>query len=87
MSRLLTEEERKSINDNMPPDAKYGDVFEKLCTAQNRKTTRELLKELRENGEELPVLTTDNEDIKGHKVDYKDIVLVIPIKVIEELER
>ena len=32
--RLLTKEERTAINDAMPPDAKYGDVFEAIAKAQ-----------------------------------------------------
>ena len=33
-SRLLTPEQRRAINDNMPSDAKYGDVFEAIAEAQ-----------------------------------------------------
>jgi len=31
---LLTGEEMKAINDSMPPEAKYGDVFSAIAKAQ-----------------------------------------------------
>ena len=33
-TRLLTDEKMKAINDNMPSDAKYGDVFKAIAKAQ-----------------------------------------------------
>jgi len=31
---LLTADERRAINDAMPPEARYGDVFEAIAKAQ-----------------------------------------------------
>ena len=32
--KMLSDEEMKKINDDMPPEAKYGDVFQAIAQAQ-----------------------------------------------------
>ena len=74
-TRLLTPEERQAISDAMLANATYGAVLKKVAQEQDTKTRRETLKELREKGR----LDTRRMDI--------DSCLVIPIKVIEEMEK
>jgi len=51
-NRLLTKEEMKAINDNVPSNAKYGDVFGEIAKAQ-RDLTAEIVRAetLKEVGE------------------------------------
>ena len=87
-NRLLTEEEI-SRNIDLDTEREYKDGgsttgtfdVEDLLKAQDAKTTREILKELREKSEETLIL--NYQDIEGNDVEG----LVIPIKVIEGLER
>jgi hypothetical protein len=41
---LLTKEELTAINDAMPSEAKYGEVFVAIRTAQHRKTLERVIK-------------------------------------------
>ncbi len=41
--RLLTKEEMTAINDAMPPEAKYGEVFAAIADAEHIKTLLEVV--------------------------------------------
>ena len=41
-SRLLTDEEMTTINNNQPSEAKYGDVFKAIAKAQRDLTARDM---------------------------------------------
>jgi hypothetical protein len=45
MDDLLKPEELKAINDNMPPEAEYGEAFEAIARAQSAKTKAALVAE------------------------------------------
>ena len=56
---LLTKEEMKAINDNMPSDAKYGDVFEAIAKAQRAKMEEKSLSLSKAEIDKLTVIDDD----------------------------
>ena len=57
---VLTKEQMRAINDNMPGDAKYGEVFEAIAIAQAEITGEIMLKQGRKEVRDIIIEDTKN---------------------------
>lgn len=91
MSRLLTEEEKaaaqKKAQEGFSKHLPDWAIRDAIAKAQDRKTTREWAKELRKKGQVKDVFVDNYTDVCGDVVQAYQKSLVIPIKVIEDLQK